>query len=218
MEQLPSAAPAVSPIEPLDRDLIARRLAGWLASGVGETGDDGVWRQRTGKSELTPAAVLIPLVNRTPGLTVLLTQRTGHLHDHAGQISFPGGRSEEGDASPESTALREAHEEIGLEPHRVELLGQLPEYITGTGFRVTPVVGWVESGFSLTLDTFEVAEAFEVPLGFFLDPANHQLRSLVWEGRERQFYAMPYADRFIWGATAGMLRSLYHALSAARQP
>jgi len=218
MEQLPSAAPAVSPIEPLDRDLIARRLAGWLASGAGETGDDGVWRQRTGKSELTHAAVLIPLVNRTPGLTVLLTQRTGHLHDHAGQISFPGGRSEEGDASPESTALREAHEEIGLEPHRVELLGQLPEYITGTGFRVTPVVGWVESGFSLTLDTFEVAEAFEVPLGFFLDPANHQLRSLVWEGRERQFYAMPYADRFIWGATAGMLRSLYHALSGARQP
>jgi len=159
-----------------------------------------------------PAAVLVPLVARPDALTVLLTRRTDHLHHHPGQISFPGGRVEEHDLSPVMTALRETEEEIGLDPERVELLGALPDYLTGTGFRVTPVVGLVHPPFELELDAFEVAEAFEVPLAFFLDPANHQRHRMEHEGRVREFYAMPYGDHFIWGATAGMLISLYRFL------
>lgn len=157
---------------------------------------------------LTPAAVLFPIVLRDAGRTVLLTQRTAHLRDHAGQISFPGGRVEDDDPSPVHTALRETEEEIGLARERVEILGFLPEYRTGTGFRVTPVVGLVTPPFDLALDPFEVAEAFEVPLDFLLDPANHCEHSLHYRGALRHFFAMPYGDRFIWGATAGMIRSL----------
>ncbi|MFZ2267170.1 MAG: CoA pyrophosphatase [Azonexus sp.] len=158
--------------------------------------------------ELTPAAVLFPIVLREAGQTVLLTQRTAHLRDHAGQISFPGGRVEDEDASPVHTALRETEEEIGLAREYIEILGFLPEYRTGTGFRVTPVVGLVQPPFTLALDPFEVAEAFEVPLDFLLDPANHQEHSLHYRGALRHFFAMPYGDYFIWGATAGMIRSL----------
>jgi 8-oxo-dGTP pyrophosphatase MutT (NUDIX family) len=154
---------------------------------------------------LVPAAVLVPIVARPAGLTVLLTQRTDHLHHHAGQISFPGGRVESTDVSAVMTALRETEEEIGLDPERVELLGELAEYRTGTGFSVTPVVGLVHPPFDLRLDAFEVAEAFEVPLSFLLDPANHQWREMEYEGRMRRYYAMPYQGRFIWGATAGIL-------------
>ncbi|MDO9597735.1 MAG: CoA pyrophosphatase [Azoarcus sp.] len=161
-----------------------------------------------------PAAVLVPLVRRCDALSVLLTRRTDHLHHHPGQISFPGGRVEEGDASAVATALRETQEEIGLAADRVELLGTLPDYFTGTGFRVTPVVGLVHPPFELTLDAFEVAEAFEVPLSHFLDPANHLRHSLEIEGRTRHFHAMPYGDYYIWGATAGMLMALYRALTA----
>ena len=157
---------------------------------------------------LTPAAVLFPIVLRDEGHTVLLTQRTAHLRDHAGQISFPGGRVEEEDPSPVATALRETEEEIGLSRAHVEILGYLPEYRTGTGFRVTPVVALVKPPFELALDAFEVAEAFEVPLSFLLDPANHQRHSLHYRGALRHFFAMPYGDYFIWGATAGMIRSL----------
>jgi 8-oxo-dGTP pyrophosphatase MutT (NUDIX family) len=157
---------------------------------------------------LTPAAVLFPIVLRDAGQTVLLTQRTAHLRDHAGQISFPGGRVEDEDVSPVHTALRETEEEIGLARERIEILGFLPEYRTGTGFRVTPVVGLVKPPFALALDPFEVAEAFEVPLDFLLDPANHQEHSLHYRGALRHFFAMPYGDYFIWGATAGMIRSL----------
>lgn len=158
---------------------------------------------------LTPAAVLFPIVLRgTAGQTVLLTQRTAHLRDHAGQISFPGGRVEDTDVSPVDTALRETEEEIGLARERIEVLGFLPEYRTGTGFRVTPVVGLVRPPFALELDPFEVAEAFEVPLDFLLDPANHQEHALHYRGAMRHFFAMPYGDYFIWGATAGMIRSL----------
>lgn len=159
-----------------------------------------------------PAAVLVPLVLRDATPSVLLTRRTDHLHHHPGQISFPGGRVEAGDASPVATALRETQEEIGLAADRVELLGALPDYFTGTGFRVTPVVGLVHPPFELVLDTFEVAEAFEVPLAHFLDPANHLRHSLEVEGRTRHFHAMPYGDYYIWGATAGMLMSLYQVL------
>jgi len=162
--------------------------------------------------ELRPAAVLVPVVVRPDALAVLLTRRTDHLHHHPGQISFPGGRVEEADLSPVMTALRETEEEIGLDPDRIELLGELPEYFTGTGFRVTPVVGLVHPPFELKLDSFEVAEAFEVPLSHFLNPANHQRHSMEYQGRMRQYYAMPYGDYFIWGATAGILVSLYRFL------
>jgi 8-oxo-dGTP pyrophosphatase MutT (NUDIX family) len=171
-----------------------------VAQFVQEDGGEGL--------ELTPAAVLFPIVERDNGHTVLLTQRTAHLRDHAGQVSFPGGRVEAEDPSPVHTALRETEEEIGLPREQVEVLGFLPEYRTGTGFRVTPVVALVRPPFSLVLDPFEVAEAFEVPLSFLLDPANHKRHSLHYRGALRHFFAMPYGDYFIWGATAGMIRSL----------
>ena len=162
--------------------------------------------------ELTPAAVLVPVIDRLEGLTVLFTQRTAHLHDHPGQVAFPGGRCEEGDESAIVTALREAREEIGLSPAQVEVLGMLPEYRTGTGFRVTPVIGLVSLPLDLQLDDFEVAEVFETPLGFLLDPANHQRHSAEIRGAVRHYYAMPYKGFFIWGATAGMVVSLYRHL------
>ena len=166
---------------------------------------------------LIAAAVLVPLVLRQEGVTMLLTQRTDHLRDHAGQVSFPGGRVEANDEGAVATALRETEEEIGVGPSHIEVVGELDLYETRTGFRITPVVGLVEPGFTLTLDEFEVAEVFEVPLSFALDPANHQKRSLVWRGAERHFYLLPYGEREIWGATAGMIVNLYNRLSGSRQ-
>jgi len=167
-------------------------------------------RQAAGK--VTRAAVLIPLLMKKDGLSVLLTQRTDHLHDHAGQISFPGGRMDPSDFDPNHTALRESEEEIGLNPQGVEIIGHLPQYLTVSGYSVTPVVGLVKPQAEYALDAFEVADVFEVPLHFLMDPANHQVR--VWESDQgsRRFYSMPYENRFIWGATAGMLRNLYHLL------
>lgn len=162
------------------------------------------------------AAVLFPIVLRPAAPTVLLTRRTDHLKDHPGQISFPGGRVEPDDVSPAHTALREAEEEIGLAPAHVEIAGYLPEYLTSTGFRVTPVVAVVTPPFSLRLDPFEVAEAFEVPLDFLLDPANHRRHALHYRGRLRHFHAMPWREYFIWGATAGMIVSLSRALGTRR--
>ncbi|HZX30071.1 MAG TPA: CoA pyrophosphatase [Rhodocyclaceae bacterium] len=163
---------------------------------------------------LTPAAVLFPIVTRDDGHTVLLTKRTSHLKDHPGQISFPGGRVEESDPSPVHTALRETAEEIGLAEGHVEVLGYLPEYRTVTGFRITPVVGLVSPPFDLRADPFEVAEVFEVPLSFLLDPANHQRQTIEYRGALRQYYAMPYGEYLIWGATAGMIRSLFERMYA----
>jgi 8-oxo-dGTP pyrophosphatase MutT (NUDIX family) len=161
-----------------------------------------------------PAAVLVPIVLR-PALTVLLTQRSPDLRSHAGQISFPGGRVDPGDSGPLACALREAQEEIGLQPACVEPLGFLDSYRTGTGFQVVPVVALVRPHFTLALDAREVAEAFEVPLRFLMDPANHRRDSRDWRGgRRRFFYAMPYAERYIWGATAGMLRNMHQRLFA----
>ena len=163
------------------------------------------------EGELIPAAVLFPIVlHQAP--TVLLTQRTAHLRDHPGQISFPGGRVEPDDPSPVHTALREAQEEIGLPSEQVEVVGYLPEYRTGTGFRVVPVVAFVRPPVQAVPDPFEVADVFEVPLAFLLDPVNHQRQSMHYRGRQREFYAMPYGERFIWGATAGMIRALYERL------
>ena len=161
------------------------------------------------------ASVLIPLVARADGLTMLLTRRTDHLATHAGQISFPGGRAEEVDVSPVDTALREAHEEIGLARRHVEIIGQLPDYLTGTGYHITPVVGLLTPPFELKADTGEVAEIFEVPLAHLMNGAHHQRLSIdLPAGGRRSFYAMPYERYFIWGATAGMLRNLFHFLRA----
>jgi len=161
-----------------------------------------------------PAAVLMPIVLREQGPTLLFTQRTADLKDHAGQISFPGGRTELSDVSPVDTALRETEEEIGLARRHVEVIGSLPEYFTGTGYRVTPVAGLIRPPFDVVPDPREVAEIFEVPLAFLMDGMNHQRRTIELPndlGR-RTFYTMPYERFFIWGATAGMLRNLFHFL------
>ena len=163
---------------------------------------------------VTPAAVLVPIVDRRAGLSVIFTQRTPHLKAHSGQVSFPGGRAEPNDPTPEFTALREAQEEIGLPMERVEVLARMPEYMTRTGFRVTPVVGLLTPPFDLVPDPREVAEVFEVPLAFLLDPRNHRYESAFYKGRMRHYWAMPYGERFIWGATAGMLVTFQRILTA----
>lgn len=166
--------------------------------------------------DLRRAAVLVPIVRRPGGLTVLLTQRTEHLTNHAGQVSFPGGRWEEDDSSPIETALRETEEEIGLTRRHVEIIGVLPDHVTASAYVVTPVVALVTPPFELTAESNEVADIFEVPLQFLMDGMNHQRMSfdLPDGGGRRSFYAMPYERFFIWGATAGMLRNLFHLLRA----
>jgi 8-oxo-dGTP pyrophosphatase MutT (NUDIX family) len=171
-------------------------------------GDDGA-----GREGATVAAVLIPVVAHAEGLTVLFTQRTTYLKSHSGQVSFPGGRAEPGDASAEFTALREAEEEIGLAAERVEILARLPDYHTRTGFRVTPVIGLVQPPLELAPCPREVEEIFEVPLDFLLEPANQQRRTRELQGQSVGFYVFEYHNRTIWGATAGMLVNLYKMLA-----
>jgi 8-oxo-dGTP pyrophosphatase MutT (NUDIX family) len=161
---------------------------------------------------LKPAAVLLLVVNHPMDPTVVFTQRTAHLADHAGQISFPGGRCDPEDGTPERTALRELEEEIGIAPERIEILGRLPEYITGTGYSVTPIVGWAEPPLKYRPDPHEVADVFEVPLAFLLDAGNHRYESAFHKGRMRRYWAMPFGERFIWGATAGMLVTFHRIL------
>jgi len=214
---------------------VARRLAGAPAPGrrsalMGRVpqdagaGDAGAGGRPRGDHDLNPelyqpgrrlipAAVLVPIVEREAELTVLLTRRTDHLDDHAGQIAFPGGRIEASDADAGAAALREAEEETGLPPARVRLIGQLDTYVTRTGFEIVPLVGLVTPPFVIEPDSFEVAEVFEVPLGFFLAPENRQRHSRVFQGKERQFYAFPYGDYYVWGATAGMLVNLADVLN-----
>jgi 8-oxo-dGTP pyrophosphatase MutT (NUDIX family) len=176
-------------------------------------GDDGV---RLDAGEYKPAAVLVPIIAHEEALTLLLTRRAAHLRFHSGQVSFPGGRADETDSSPEATALRETEEEIGLPPERVEVLGRLPEYRTGTGYHVTPVVGLLTPPLALRPDPAEVDEVFELPLAVVLDPANHRRDSREWQGRSRQFFVIPHDRHYIWGATAGMLVNLYRHLAQGR--
>jgi 8-oxo-dGTP pyrophosphatase MutT (NUDIX family) len=164
-------------------------------------------------ASLRPAAVLVPIVARADGLTVMFTRRTERLRSHSGQVAFPGGRAEPGDGSPEATALRETREEIGLDAAHVELIGRLDEYRTRTGFRITPVVGVVRPPFALLRDDREVDEIFEVPLSFLLDPANHRQERREFEGRAARFFVMRYGTHCIWGATAGMLVAFYRRLA-----
>jgi 8-oxo-dGTP pyrophosphatase MutT (NUDIX family) len=199
------------------RQLILERLAEAPPLESLLTADDLEKQNEASRQSLEPAAVLLLVVNH-PEPTVVLTQRTSHLAHHAGQIAFPGGRREGVDESPEHTALREAHEEIGLESARVELLGRLPEYRTSTGFAVTPVVGWAEPPLAYRPDPHEVADVFEVPLEFLLDTRNHRYESAFYRGRMRHYWAMPYGERFIWGATAGMLVTFQRLIRGLPRP
>ena len=162
--------------------------------------------------KLTPAAVLIPLVARDDGVTMLLTQRTNHLAHHPGQVSFPGGHVDPTDGTPEETALRETEEEVGIDRRHITIIGRLADYKTRTGFAIAPIVGVVTPPFDVSPDPHEVAEVFEVPMTFLMDADNHERHSREYKGATRQFYAMPYNGFYIWGATAGMLVDLHNVL------
>jgi 8-oxo-dGTP pyrophosphatase MutT (NUDIX family) len=177
----------------------------------GDPGTDRMLEIIARERPIRPAAVLIPVVDH-PQPTVLLTQRSAHLSDHAGQISFPGGKIEATDATPLDAALREAFEEVGLGREFIDPIGYLDLYATSFGFRILPTVARVEPGFRLRINAAEVDDAFEVPLAFLMDPDNHQLHSKEFRGMERSYYAMPFAERYIWGATAGILRMLYERI------
>jgi 8-oxo-dGTP pyrophosphatase MutT (NUDIX family) len=207
--------PAV-PAERLLAAALRERFASPAAWQPDSRGDGGLFEGYA----RTPASVLVPLVEREGGVTVLLTLRTAHLRSHAGHVAFPGGQADEADDGPVDTALRETEEEVGIERGHVEVIGQLPLYRTVTNFDVTPVVALVRPDFMLKLDTFEVAEAFEVPLQFLMSPAHHRRHTFEAAGHRREFLSMPYpraggqGDYFIWGATAAMLRNLYRLLVA----
>jgi len=177
------------------------------------TSDDIERQHFLAQQPLKPAAVLLLVVNHPGDPTVVFTQRNADLADHAGQISFPGGRCDDADCTPERTALREAEEEVGIPAERVEILGRLPQYLTSTGYAVTPVVGWAEPPLTFRPDPREVADVFEVPLAFLLDAGNHRYESALQRGRLRNYWAMPYGERFIWGATAGMLVTFHRILA-----
>ena len=189
--------------------------AGLTDAGVvppsGDQGTDRMLQIVAREQPIRPAAVLIPVVEHAQP-TVLLTQRAAHLNDHAGQISFPGGKIDATDASPLDAALREAEEEIGLSRQFIDPIGYLDLYATGFGFRILPTVARVKPGFRLRINQAEVDDAFEVPLAFLMNPANHQVHSKEFRGMERSYYAMPFEERYIWGATAGILRVLYERI------
>lgn len=196
----------------LQRAWLAERLAR-PAPPAAQGLSDG-FRLPGREGEPIPAAVLVPLVNRPHGLQLLLTQRSASLADHPGQISFPGGRLDPGDADHAAAALRETAEEIGLPPAKVDVLGQLAPYETVTGYRVRPVVGWIDPPFELAPDPIEVADVFEVPLDFILDTANHQRHYRMLGAQRRDYWAIPWLSRYIWGATAAMLLILERTLSS----
>ncbi|MFW8565857.1 CoA pyrophosphatase [Orrella sp. 11846] len=203
------------PVERLAPDFIRDVLGGGVDFKTDLPREKSFSRQIV-HQEPVPAAVLVPMVMRQEGLTVLLTQRTAHLQHHAGQVCFPGGRCEPDDSDAEATALRETLEETGLTYDHVDVLGRLPEYVTGTGYSITPVTALVRPDFSLAPDAGEVAEVFEVPLSFLTDPMNYRLhRARLPNGLQRQYYSVPWEQFFIWGATAAMLRGMYQILARA---
>jgi len=206
-----------APPAPFSAEDFALRVATRLAGLEGE--EDGDHRFSPGLEaafaamKRRDAAVLVGVVDRGGQATVLLTERAGHLAAHPGQVAFPGGKIDPGETAEEA-ALREAQEEIGLAPEAVRVIGRAPRYLTGSGYRITPVLALVRPGFRLRLNRAEVADAFETPLAFLMDPANHRQGSRVWQGATRTFFEMPYRERYIWGVTAGILRSLYDRLYA----
>ena len=193
----------------------SRRLASGLPVATPPIGSDFSLNAAGAMPEVwRPASVLVPLIRRDAGTTVLLTQRTEDMPSRAGQIAFPGGRRQAEDIDATATALRETEEEVGLTRDFIDVVGSLDLYRTGTGYQITPIVGIVTPGFTMRADPREVADVFEVPLDHFLDERNHRIDSRVWQGRERRYYAMPYGERYIWGATAGMLKNLHFILTA----
>lgn len=221
---LPAFDPRQIPVARVDADLPTVPLAAQTPAALRQRfAQPPLWQPELREEakfmqrEMAAAAVLLPIVLRQEPM-VLLTERTAHLSTHSGQIAFPGGRVDAGDAGPAATALREAQEEVGLDRASVEVLGQLPTYTTGSSFVITPVVGLVAPGATLHANPHEVAAMFEVPLAFLLNPAHHRLHRVQWQGVQREWFSMPYQDgahsRFIWGATAGMLRNFYRFMSA----
>ena len=194
------------------------RLRAAIDRGPHDDYDDGDHRfnpdhpRVTGPRLLRDAAVLIPVVDRGDEASVILTKRAETLTSHSGQVAFPGGRIDPTDASPEDAALREAEEEIGLDPDHVEIVGRMPDYVSGSGYRIAPVLSIVRPGFRLTINQHEVDAAFEVPLRFLMDPANHTQTSREFDSRVWVFYDMPYGGQRIWGVTAGIIRTLSERL------
>ena len=197
----------------LNRDVPQALTDASLPGVRGDLDLDPVLWEKAGVKATRPAAVLVPVVAR-PEPAVLLTQRTADLPSHSSQIAFPGGKIDPTDESPLAAALREAHEEIGLDRSFIDPIGYLDLYLTFSGFRILPLVARVDPNYRLTINPGEVAEAFEVPLEFLMRPDNHQRHKRDWKGIERQYYAMPFEDRYIWGVTAGILRNLYERIYA----
>jgi 8-oxo-dGTP pyrophosphatase MutT (NUDIX family) len=224
LSKLPSFDPRTVPVLGIDSHLPAVGLEALAPTALRErfltppTWQPEIWIERKFSNRpLAKAAVLVPVVMRERP-TVLLTERTTHLSTHSGQVAFPGGKQDQTDIDAAHTAVREAHEEIGLQPGLIEVIGQMPTYTTGSQFIITPVVALVSPDHRLALNAFEVADAFEVPLEFLMNPAHHRRHAIEWAGARREWFSMPYMDgtceRFIWGATAAMLRNFYRLLSA----
>ncbi len=202
----------------MDPDFIRQQIAAHEPNIHVVRGDHNLNPGMDPNGPLTPAAVLVPLILRDDGITVLLTQRTEQMAKHPGQISFPGGHVDAIDTDAEATALRETEEEVGLARKHIELIGRLDNYVIRTGFLVTPVVGIVRPPFDIEPDTYEVEEVFEVPMHFLMDAKNHERHSRAFKGQNREFYAMPFNGHYIWGATAGMIVNLHDILNKPRKP